>query len=127
MKKVSGKLKLELAAYRELETFAKFGSDLDKSTQAKLARGERMVEMLKQTENNPIGFEAQAVLIYIAINGYLDSISVEKIGAFEQSLYEKLRTTHKNLADSILRDKKLTDEIEAGIKILAHETIEEYK
>ena len=67
MKKVSGSLKLELAAFRELETFAKFGSDLDKTTQAKLARGERLVEMLKQMENNPISFHKQAVMIYAGI------------------------------------------------------------
>ncbi len=126
MKKISGKLKLELAAYRELETFAKFGSDLDKSTQAKLARGERMVEMLKQAENNPLGFEFQAVIIYIAINGYLDSIQVKDISHFENNIYEKLRTTHSDLAKDILKDKKLTEEIENAIQKLAHETIAEY-
>jgi F-type H+-transporting ATPase subunit alpha len=68
MKKVSGKLKLELAAFRELEIFAKFGSDLDKSTQEKLARGERMIEMLKQNENNPIPYYKQAVILYAGIN-----------------------------------------------------------
>ncbi len=126
MKKISGKLKLELAAYRELETFAKFGSDLDKSTQAKLARGERMVEMLKQAKNNPLGFEFQAVIIYIAINGYLDSIQVKDISHFENNIYEKLRTTHSDLAKEILKDKKLTEEIENAIQKLAHETIAEY-
>lgn len=67
MKKVAGTLKLELAAFRELETFAKFGSDLDKSTQAKLARGQRLVEMLKQKENSPLPFYKQAVLLYAGI------------------------------------------------------------
>lgn len=125
MKKVSGKLKLELAAFRELETFAKFGSDLDKSTQAKLARGERMVEMLKQKENNPIPFYKQAVMIYAGINGYLDNLAVKSVSAYEQSLYEKLDTTHKSLADQIINEKKLSDDIEAQIKALAAQLGEE--
>lgn len=125
MKKVSGKLKLELAAFRELETFAKFGSDLDKSTQAKLARGERMVEMLKQKENNPITFSKQAVMIYAGINGYLDTLGVKSVSAYEQSLYEKLDTTHKALNEQILTDRKLTEEIEAQIKDLAKQVAEE--
>ena len=125
MKKVAGKLKLELAAYRELETFAKFGSDLDKSTQAKLARGERMVEMLKQMENNPISFHKQAVMIYAGINGYLDTIEVKQVAGYEQSLYGKLDTTHKALSDKILSEKKLTDEVEAEIKVLVKEVAEE--
>lgn len=126
MKKVSGKLKLELAAYRELETFAKFGSDLDKSTQAKLARWERMVEMLKQAENSPLSFHKQVVLIYAGINGYLDTIPVSSIRSFEQKLYDKLDTTFSDLSDKILSEKKLTDEIEERIKALCAEVRDEF-
>ena len=126
MKKVAGKLKLELAAYRELETFAKFGSDLDKSTQAKLARGERMVEMLKQIENNPISFHKQAIMIYAGINWYLDALQVKQVAMYEQSLYEKLDTTHKLLSEKILSEKKLTDEIEDQIKVLVKEVADEF-
>ncbi len=125
MKKVSGKLKLELAAFRELETFAKFWSDLDKSTQEKLARGERMVEMLKQKENNPVSFHKQAVMIYAGINGYLDTIPVKSVALYEQSLYEKLDTTYVSLSEKILSEKKLTEEIEAQIQTLVKEVKEE--
>ena len=126
MKKVSWKLKLELAAFRELETFAKFWSDLDKSTQMKLARGNRMIEVLKQAENHPIGFEYQAVIIYIAINWYLDSIDVQYIHNFEKTIYEKLQTSYSSLRETILKDKKLTDEVEQEIIKLANEVTAEY-
>lgn len=126
MKKVSWKLKLELAAFRELETFAKFWSDLDKSTQMKLARGNRMIEVLKQAENHPIWFEYQAVIIYIAVNWYLDTIDIPYIHNFEKSVYEKLQTSHTSLREKILKEKKLTDEIEEEIKKLAEVVIKEY-
>jgi len=126
MKKIAGKLKLELAAYRELETFAKFGSDLDKATQAKLARWERMVEMLKQMENNPISFHKQAVMIYAGINWYLDNLAVKQVSEYETSLYDKLDTTHKLLSEKILSEKKLTDEIEGLIKDICKEVAEEF-
>ncbi len=125
VKKIAGKLKLELAAFRELETFAKFGSDLDKGTQAKLARGERLVEMLKQMENNPISFHKQAVMMYAGINGYLDSLAISQVADYEKSLYEKLDTTYKTLSDKILSEKKLTDEVEVMIKEICKETVEE--
>lgn len=126
MKKVSGKLKLELAAFRELETFAKFGSDLDKSTQMKLARWNRMVEILKQAENSPIWFEYQSVIIYLAINGFIDAIDVEYIHNFEKSVYEKLDSSYSWLRDAIVKEKKLTDAIEQDIIKLAQEVSSEY-
>lgn len=126
MKKVSGKLKLELAAFRELETFAKFGSDLDKATQAKLSRGIRMVEMLKQPEHTPIPFEKQSVMLYASINGYLDTLSVHDVKAYEQSLYSKLESTHAVLADDIRTRQKLTEDIEQAIKSLVSEVRDEF-
>lgn len=84
-----------------------------------------MVEMLKQMENNPISFHKQSVMIYAGINGYLDTIEVKQVLAYEQSLYEKLDTTYKSLSEKILSEKKLTDEIEAMIKDLCKETAEE--
>lgn len=126
MKKVSGKLKLELAAFRELETFAKFGSDLDKATQAKLSRGIRMVEMLKQPEHTPIPFEKQSVMLYAAINGYLDNLSIHDVKAYEQSLYSKLESTHAVLADDIRTRQKLTEDIEQEIKLLVSEVRDEF-
>lgn len=126
MKKISGSLKLDLAAFRELETFAKFGSDLDKSTQAKLAKGERLVEMLKQSENSPISFDKQSVMIYAGVKGYLDTVNLSDVSVFEKRVYEKLDTSHKALSDMIKKDKKLTDEIEAEIKVLVQEVVDEF-
>ena len=125
MKKVAGTLKLELAAFRELETFAKFGSDLDKSTQAKLARGQRLVEMLKQKENSPLPFYKQAVLLYTGIKWYLDGLALNQISTFEAMLYDKLETTHKGLVEQILKEKKLTEAIEQQMKTLIEETSDE--
>ncbi len=125
MKKISGKLKLELAAFRELETFAKFGSDLDASTQAKLNRWQRMVAMLKQSENSPIPYYKQSVLLYAGINGYLDELPLEKVAEFEKTAYEKMDTTYKNFADQIQKDKKLTDQIEDEMKKLIIEVRDE--
>ena len=125
MKKVAGTLKLELAAFRELETFAKFGSDLDKSTQAKLARGQRLVEMLKQKENSPLPFYKQAVLLYAGIKWYLDGLALNQISTFEAMLYDKLETTHKGLVEQILKEKKLTEAIEQQMKTLIEETSDE--
>ena len=125
MKKVAGTLKLELAAFRELETFAKFGSDLDKSTQAKLARGQRLVEMLKQKENSPLPFYKQAVLLYAGIKWYLDGLALDQISTFEAMLYDKLETTHKGLVEQILKEKKLTEAIEQQMKTLIEETSDE--
>ena len=125
MKKVAGTLKLELAAFRELETFAKFGSDLDKSTQAKLARGQRLVEMLKQKENSPLPFYKQAVLLYAGIKWYLDGLALNQISTFEAMLYDKLETTHKGLVEQILKEKKLIEAIEQQMKTLIEETSDE--
>ncbi len=125
VKKVAGTLKLDLAAFRELETFAKFGSDLDKSTQAKLARGSKLVELLKQKENSPISFHKQAAMIYAGTKGYLDTIALSDIATFEQKLYDKLDTTHKSLSDEILAGRKLTDEIESQMKELVQDVVDE--
>ena len=127
MKKVAGKLRLELAAYRELEAFAQFGSDLDKATKIKIERGKRMVEMLKQGINSPIPFYKQGTLIYAGINGYLDDIDVSDVAAFEKILYEKMESSHTELTDMIKNEKKLTDDIENGIKQLAEDVLNDIK
>jgi F-type H+-transporting ATPase subunit alpha len=84
MKKVAGTLRLDLASYRELEAFAQFGSDLDKATQAKLNRGARTVEVLKQGLNKPLAVEKQVAILYALTRGFLDSIPVEDINRFEE-------------------------------------------
>lgn len=125
MKKVSWSLKLDLAAFRELEAFAKFWSDLDASTQAKLAKWQRLVEMLKQKENNPLSFDKQAVMMYAGIKWYLDTIEVSQVPVYEQKLYDKLDTTYTSLSDQILSEKKLSDDVEAQIKVLVKEVADE--
>lgn len=122
MKKVAGKLKLMLANYREMEAFAQFASDLDDATKQILERWKRMVEVLKQWVNNPIPFQKQVVLVYAWIKWFLDSLEVEQIRPFEHSLYEKLDTTYGSLQQTILDQKKLTEEIEAEMSKIIKET-----
>lgn len=127
MKKVSWKLRLELAAFRELAAFAQFASDLDESTQNKIERWKRMMEMLKQKPNQPLSFYKQSILIYWAFSWYLDKLEVSQILKFETLLYDKLDTVYVDLKNSILDKKDLTPEIETWIKKLLSETLEEMK
>jgi F-type H+-transporting ATPase subunit alpha len=112
MKQVAGRLRLDLAQYRELEAFAKFGSDLDKATQQQLHRGERLVEILKQDQYAQIDFERQVAIIYAATNGYLDSIEVENIKRFEKEFIEYLEVKHKDLLPTLAEKKELDDTLE---------------
>jgi len=116
MKKIAGKLKLEHALFRELEAFAKFGSDLDKSTQQKLRRGYVITEILKQPILNPKPVEEQIVVFYAATNGYMDALPVNQVRRFESELLEFVRNQKSDLLKSILKIKELTKEIEAGLK-----------
>ncbi len=116
MKKVAGSLKLDLAQYRELEAFAKFGSDLDQSTLNTLAKGERLVELLKQGQYVPVEVEKQVISIYAATNGYMDEIDVKDIKRFEKELLEYIDVNDKNIFDSIRTSKQLSDEIIERIK-----------
>src|SRR5688572_11970656 len=101
MKKVAGKLKIELSQYRDLEAFAQFGSDLDAETQKTLARGERLVRTLNQNERSPIPVAEQAVIIYAATNGYLDRINVDRVEEFNEGLQSRLRSESSDLLESI--------------------------
>jgi F-type H+-transporting ATPase subunit alpha len=101
MKKVAGRLKLELSQFRDLEAFAQFGSDLDADTQRTLARGERLVEMLNQNERSPLSVEAQVVAVFAATNGYLDRISVERVGQFLADLTLRLDSAAPDLLKKI--------------------------
>ena len=118
MKKVAGTLRLDLASYRELEAFAQFGSDLDNATRAKLARGERTVEVLKQPVNKPLPVEKQVCIIYALVNGYLDTIEVKDIQRFEQGLYAFLETERPNILTHIQNTKDLpaTEELNEAIE-----------
>ncbi|MCL2063082.1 MAG: F0F1 ATP synthase subunit alpha [Candidatus Cloacimonetes bacterium] len=122
MKSVVGQLRLNLAQYNELEAFAKFGSDLDKSTRAQLTRGERIVEILKQDENVPLAVEKQIFVIFMANNGYLDDIEVRKIKEVEQDLFTLLDSKYKDFAQNLIKDK-ITDEMNAKMREICAEVV----
>ncbi len=105
MKAVSGRLKLLYSQYRELQAFAQFGSDLDADTKARLALGERIVEVLKQDRNAPVPVGCQVAIIYAVVNGYLDTIEVKNVKEFEARLYDKMQTSHKDLMTRIEQNK----------------------
>ncbi len=110
MKQVAGRLRLDLAQYREMEAFAKFGSDLDEATQQQLRRGERLVEILKQDQYKPISFEKQIAIIYAGTNGFLDKLPVGVLKRFEAEFIEYLEMKHPELLTEVAEKKVLTDE-----------------
>ncbi len=116
MKQVAGRLRLELAQFRELEAFAQFGSDLDKATQMQLARGQRLVEILKQDQYQPLEVEKQIMIIYAATNGFLDEYPVEVLQRFEKEYYNFLENNYSDLLNKIATEKQITDEIKAKIE-----------
>ncbi|HON56469.1 MAG TPA: F0F1 ATP synthase subunit alpha, partial [bacterium] len=109
MKQVAGKLKLSLAQYRELAAFAKFGADLDKATQAQLHRGERLTEVLKQGQFNPLPMEIEVITIYTAINGFLDDIEVREIQKFIDHLLSYFKDKYSVIVNEIKEKKELSD------------------
>ena len=123
MKQVAGKLKLELAQFAELEAFAQFASDLDAATQAQLARGQRLRQVLKQPQNSPLSVAEQVATVYSGLNGYLDDIPVDKVAEFVAGLRSYLATSKAKYGEIIASEKKLTDEAESLLK----EAITEYK
>ncbi len=116
MKKVAGGLRLDLAAFRELEAFAQLGTELDPATQAKLDRGYRMVELLKQQQYQPMDVAEQIVGLYAATRGHMDDVPVEKVRAFEQGLLNHIRDRSPQVFEKIREVKDLTAEVEDGIK-----------
>ncbi len=123
MKQVAGKIKGELAQYREMAAFAQFGSDLDASTQKLLNRGARLTELLKQAQFSPLKTEEQVVSIYAGVNGYLDALPVNKVKAFEEGLLRTFRDKHKDVMESIRTEKAITDammpKLKAGVEAYA--------
>jgi F-type H+/Na+-transporting ATPase subunit alpha len=118
MKQVAGQIKSDLAQYREMAAFAKFGSDLDAVTQRLLARGERLTELLKQPQYAPLAVAEQVVVIYAGTRGYLDRVPTAQVGRYEAELLSRLRTGEKGLLDDIAREKQVTPAIEERIKAL---------
>jgi F-type H+/Na+-transporting ATPase subunit alpha len=107
---------LDLNQYRELQSFAQFGSDLDRATQQTLARGERLTAILKQDERDPMPVEEQVAVIFAASNGYLDDIEAESVPGWEDQFRDYMRDTHGEILDSIREEKQLTDETEQSLR-----------
>ena len=116
MKQVSGSIKLELAQYREMKAFAQFAADLDPATQKLLARGERLTELLKQPQYQPVPVEEQVVVIYAGTNGYLDKIAVRDVGRYEKALVGAMRERGSDILSDIRTEKQLTDAIKGKLK-----------
>ncbi|PSQ98417.1 MAG: F0F1 ATP synthase subunit alpha [Bacteroidetes bacterium QS_9_68_14] len=127
MKDVAGTLRIDLAQYRELEAFAKFGSDLDASTQRQLSRGERLVEILKQDEMSPMPVEEQVVIVYAATQGYLDDVPTDQVQEFEAELLERLRLRHEEVLDEIRAGGDLSEESEQTIQEAATDLADAYR
>ncbi len=127
MKKVAGSLRTDLAQYRELEAFSKFGSDLDKITQRTLARGARLVELLKQGQYAPVPVEKQVVSIFLGTNGLLDEIPVGEVKQFEKEIQDYIEVNFSGVYESIKKEKQLTDETINSIKKAAQELSASFK
>jgi F-type H+-transporting ATPase subunit alpha len=126
MKQVAGRIKLELAQFRELAAFAQFGSDLDARTQAQLERGKRLYEVFKQPPYSPIPVEVQVAILWVAQNGFVDDVPVDKIKDFQAKLTDYLSTRKTELLERIGRDKALSDELTATLKAAATEFKQNY-
>ena len=126
MKQVAGTLRLELAQYRELAAFAQFGSDLDKATQAQLQRGERLTEILKQEQYQPLEVVRQIVLIFAGTQGLVDDLPVAEIRGFERGLYPFLDASKSALMQRIAREKALGDELRQALAAALAEYKEKY-
>ncbi|HWZ27119.1 MAG TPA: F0F1 ATP synthase subunit alpha [Gemmatimonadales bacterium] len=123
MKQVAGRLRLDLAQYRELEAFAQFGSDLDAATQRQLARGMRTVEVLKQPQYQPMAVEQQIMIIYAVTNGLLDDVDVKELRAWEKGFHEFMQAQHPEVGDELRTKKALSDDLQTRLK----KAIDEYK
>ena len=123
MKKIAAPIRVELAQYRELAAFAQFGSELDADTKEKLAQGERIKEILKQPQYNPMPVQYQVIIIYVATKKYLLDVAVADITRFEKEFFEFLDTKYPEIPNAIATEKVISDETEATLK----KAIEEFK
>ena len=126
MKKVAGTLRLDLAQYRELEAFSKFGSDLDASTQRQLTRGEKLVEVLKQGQYAPVPVEEQVAIIFAAGSGLIEKVPGARVKSFEKAYIEKLKLSHSGTLESILSTGSLSDEVAETLTKVANDMVELY-
>lgn len=126
MKQVAGKIKLELAQYREMASFAQFASDLDNSTKKLIDRGDRLTELLKQPQYSPLAVEEQVVGIFLGVHGYLDSIPVKDVCAFEKFVISKMRIEHREILSEIQREKVIQAETESSLKNIVEEYVKSF-
>ena len=126
MKQVAGRIRLELAQYRELAAFAQFGSDLDKDTQERLAQGERLMRILRQPQYQPMAVEDQIMIIYATINKYLADVPVTEVSRFEKEFLDFMDNQHPEVGKAIIAEQKLTDEIEANLKAALEEFLPKF-
>lgn len=127
MKQVAGTIKLDLAQFRELEAFAQFGSDLDAATQKLLDKGKKLTELLKQDQYSPLPFEEQVISIYVGVKGYLDKVNAKDVVRFEKEFLRKIKTSHKNILDSIKSEQKISEGIESELKKVITEFVGIFK
>ncbi|MGI5836842.1 MAG: F0F1 ATP synthase subunit alpha, partial [Chloroflexota bacterium] len=123
MKQVAGKLRLDLSQFRELQAFAQFGSELDKATKAQLDRGQRITEVLKQPQYQPVPLEKQVMILYSVINGFLDDVPLDKVRAFESGFLQFMDASHPEIGATIAQEKALSEETIQGLRA----AIEEFK
>ncbi len=116
MKTVAGKMKLELAQFRELAAFAQFGSDLDKNTRDQLARGQRLTELSKQPQYDPMRLDKQVMIIFAATNGYLDDVPVERVRAFEAAFHRFIQASHPEIGEKIMQTKEIAAETQTALR-----------
>jgi F-type H+/Na+-transporting ATPase subunit alpha len=127
MKQVAGRVKLDLAQFRELAAFAQFGSDLDAGTQAKIERGKRVVEVFKQPQYQPLAVEVQVAVLWAVQNGYVDDVPVDKVKDFQAKLADYLTSRKTELMQKVARQKALDDAITAELKTAVSEFKQTYK
>src|SRR5690606_34879326 len=116
LRKVAGGLRLDLAAFRELEAFAQLGTELDKATQLQLDRGYRMVELLKQPQYEPMNVIDQVMSLFAGTEGYLDDVPIREVRRFESEFLRTMHETHADLVDQLARERKMTEPIVQGLK-----------
>ncbi|MDR2052823.1 MAG: F0F1 ATP synthase subunit alpha, partial [Treponema sp.] len=123
IRKIAGRLRLDLAQYREMAAFAQFGSDLDKATQDKLAQGERLMEVLKQTQFSPLSMAEQAAALFVSVNGYLLDIKKENVNKFIRDFLEYLRSHYTAVLNTITRTQVTGEETESALR----KAVEDFK
>jgi F-type H+-transporting ATPase subunit alpha len=121
MRQVAGRLRLELAQYRELAAFAQFASDLDKATRDQLTRGDKLTAILRQPQFAPVPVERQVMIIWAATNGYLDDVETAHVGEFESGLGRHVDASYPDLLPAIAKEKALSDELIAGLRTAVEE------